>query len=388
MSKNERLNAMKRIFTLAAATLFAGLMCASARPAGAPQTNDGDAAPVRNLIYMIGDGMGLAHLTMLEIEGRFAPTSFDRAGNIALISTYSANNRVTDSAASGTALASGCKTNNQMLGMLPDSTAAISIMTKAEAEGYATGIVVTSSLLHATPGAFYAHVGKRSDEKNIAENLIECGFDVLIGGGRGVLSGESKSGKSFVDVLKANGYTVVDSLAAAGGVTEGRLAAICSDNHMPSMLEGRGDYLPQAVGKALEVLSANAGDEGKGLMLMVEGSQIDFESHSNNAEGILAEMRDFDRAIGVAMDFADRNPGTLVVVCADHETSGMAMPSNNKDFTESESGIKYVFGTGSHTASYIPVYLYGTGAELINGIMDNTELSRRLQEIFVGAGSR
>ena len=336
--------------------------------------------PVRNLIYMIGDGMGLTHLTMLELEGRYQPTSFDRAQNIALISTYSANNRVTDSAAAGTALATGFKTDNKMLGLLPDGGRPASILSKAHDKGMATGFVVTCAMTHATPGAFYAHVDNRNDEPAIAEDLVACGFDVMIGGSRNLLRKRPESGKSIAERLTDKGYTVVDTLPDAAAVHSGRLVGACGGNHMPSMLEGRGDFLPQAVGKALEILDADAA--GNGFALMVEGSQIDFESHTNNTEGILAEMRDFERAIGVAMDFADAHPGTLVVICADHETSGMAIPSNKKDFTEAESGVQYVYGTGSHTATYVPVYLYGSGAESINGILDNTALSNKLQEMI------
>ena len=93
-------------------------------------------------------------------------------------------------------------------------------------------------------------------------------------------------------------------------------------------------------------------------------------------------MRDFNKAVNVAMDYADRNPGTLVVICADHETGGLSIPSSKTDFTLPESGIGYNFGTSSHTAALIPVYLYGTGAELINGIMENIELSWKLQRLI------
>ena len=349
----------------------------------AEPSSEQSAEPVRNVIYLIGDGMGIAHLTMLEIEGGFAPTSFDRAQNVALISTCSANNRVTDSAAAGTALATGHKTNNKMLGQTPDGTPVTSLLTCARDEGMPTGIVVTCALTHATPAAFYAHVDNRNNEPAIAADLAECGFDVLIGGSRDLLHRRPGEGAATpAERFAERGYVVADTLPDADAVHSGRLVAACGGYHMPSMLEGRGDFLPTAVGKALEILSANAQAADTGFVLMVEGSQIDFESHTNNTAGILAEMRDFDRTIGVAMDFADTHPGTLVVVCADHETSGMAIPSNNKDFTESESGVKYVYGTGSHTGVYLPVYLYGAGAECINGIVDNTDLPKRLRELL------
>ena len=141
---------------------------------------------------------------------------------------------------------------------------------------------------------------------------------------------------------------------------------------------GGGDYLERAIRKALEILSREAGERDRGFILMVEGSQIDLRAHDNDAEGVLAEMRDFDRAVAAAMDFADRHPGTLVVVTADHETGGLSIPSADVDFEHEEAGIEYRFSTGGHTAAMVPVYLYGTGAERINGVLDNTELALRL----------
>ena len=120
----------------------------------------------------------------------------------------------------------------------------------------------------------------------------------------------------------------------------------------------------------------------KGFMVMIEGSQIDSEGHANNAEGILAETRDFERAVGAAMDFADTHPGTLVVVTADHETSGLSITSNKTDFTLSESGIGYQFGTTGHTGTLVPVYLYGACADRINGIMDNTDLPKEIAALM------
>ena len=98
--------------------------------------------------------------------------------------------------------------------------------------------------------------------------------------------------------------------------------------------------------------------------------------------GILAEMRDFDRAVRVAMEYVDAHPGTLLVVTADHETGGLTLPSGNADFTKSESGVLYKYGSKSHTAVMVPVYLYGTGAERINGVMENSDLANRLMEIL------
>ncbi len=338
---------------------------------------------VKNLIYMIGDGMGLAQVSMLLLEGKYLPTAFNRSENIALISTYSANNRVTDSAAAGTALASGHKTNNGVLGQEPDGTPCVSIMERAGKEGYQTGLVVTVYLQHATPGAFYAHVPSRNDLGVISEQFVESGVDVALGGGKKFLSEGEKEGKNLIEALEDKDYKVVYDMEDLESVDRGKVVGLFSEEYMPTVLNGRDpDYLKEATEKALEILSNNCADSKKGFMLMVEGSQIDIEGHANNAAGILEETRDFAQAVGAAMDFADRNPGTLVVVTADHETSGLSITSNKTDFTLSDSGIGYDFGTTGHTGIMVPVYLYGTGAEQINGIMDNTDLPKKLAELM------
>ena len=167
------------------------------------------------------------------------------------------------------------------------------------------------------------------------------------------------------------------------GVDRGKVVGLFADEYMPTVMKGRDEnYLCNATKKALEILSNNAAGSKKGFMVMIEGSQIDSEGHANNAEGILAETRDFERAVGAAMDFADTHPGTLVVVTADHETSGLSITSNKTDFTLSESGIGYQFGTTGHTGTLVPVYLYGACADRINGIMDNTDLPKEIAALM------
>ncbi len=361
-------------------TLFAA--AASLVLAGCATCPEQEQTP-RNLIYMIGDGMGLSHAAMLIIENNYEPTAFDRAQNIALTTTQSLNNRVTDSAASGTALATGSKTNNSMIGITPDSVILESLIARAEAKGCPTGLVVTSDLGHATPAAFYAHTFDRGNYATIARQFVDSGIDVAFGGGvRTFSSSADPDTPAPLDLLREKGYGVVTSLDELEAVTEAPVIGLMANHHMTSSLKGRGDYLPRATSKALELLTAQSQKSGKGFVLMVEGSRIDFDAQENDAAGLLLEMRDFEQAVNRAMDYADTHPGTLVVVVADHESGGLTMPSGNPDFTLSESGIDYRFSTTGHTGIPVPVYLYGTGAERINGLMDNTDLSNRLSELF------
>lgn len=337
---------------------------------------------VRNLIFLIGDGMGVAHISMMQIENRYAPTAFDRARQVAFVSTRSANNRVTDSAAAGTALACGCKTNNGCLGLTPQGDTVTSILTRAQAAGWGTGIVVTSPLQHATPAAFYAHTRSRNDLPSIHRALLDCRFDVLFGGGYQPLTEPAPDGRSLFDRLAERGYCCINRFEQTDTIHRGPVIGAFSDQYMPAVAE-RGDYLPQAVGKALEIL-ANRPKPNKrsGFVLMVEGSQIDSGGHEKNPQKVYDEMRDFEQAVAVAMDFADRTPGTLVVVVADHETGGLYIPSNNADFTRAENGLSFRFACNSHTAVLVPALFYGAGAKQFGGILDNTELSRQLSQVL------
>lgn len=349
---------MKRIL-LIAFTTFATLFTAEAQE-------------VKNIIFLIGDGMGLASASMMQLENNYEPTIFDHADNIALQKTYSLDNRVTDSAASGTALASGFKTNNTMLGQLPDGTNTESLMELAADKGKATGVVVTTYLQHATPGAFYAHVPSRHEYATISEQLLASDIDIAIGGGMAFFKERYNNRKKATKAITESGFTLVESLDA--DMSGERILALMADKE----IENRTGYLAKATTAAIEHLDNN----DNGFVLMVEGSLIDGMGHGNDAKGQQGEMRDFMEAIEVAVAYARKHTDTLVVVTADHETGGLAIISGNADFNLSEQGVEYKWATGGHSGVMVPIYLYGTGAELINGVMENADLGKRLKELI------
>lgn len=358
------------------------LLCGGTAQAQAPEgeqphVKTAPEGEVRNLIFLVGDGMGLAQVSMWRIEQADAgPTSFDRAHNVALIATHSANNRVTDSAAAGTALACGCKTDNGVLGLTPEGEPVESMIERAQRAGRPTGEVVTCALQHATPAAFYAHVADRDDPEAITAWLVRSGVDLLFGGGAQYVTAAQR------EQLQRAGYGLVTTLDEVERCRTAKLLGLFAGEHLPSALDGRGDYLPRATRLALDRLAAEAQRRHVGFVLLVEGSQIDWAGHANDAEALSAEMADFDRTVAVAMDFADTHPGTLVVVTADHETGGLSIPSQEADFKRSESGLRYAFSTEGHSGTLVPVYLYGTGAERVNGVMDNTALSHALMHLL------
>ncbi len=277
------------------------------------------AAAQRRVILLIGDGMGLAQVSALMLAAGDEPTSFERATTGGFVKTSSADNRVTDSAAAATAYASGIKTNNTYLGVDADGQPLETILEKAEAAGLSTGLVATTYLEHATPGAFYAHVRDRGEREEISRQLSRAGIEFARG--------------------------EVDDLAAA-------------------------------TREALEVLTT----DDDGFFLMVEGSFIDSAGHGGDSERLLVEMSGFERAVGVAFDYADRHPGTLVVVTADHETGGLTIPSGDENFLLPDSGIEFRWSTGGHTGVLVPLFAYGSGAEVFGGVMDNTAVNHRLEE--------
>ena len=182
--------------------------------------------------------------------------------------------------------------------------------------------------------------------------------------------------------LQERGYAVLERPSQLDTIARTPVMGFFAEGHLPSMLQGRGDFLPRATRTALRLLEGEADSLGTGFVLMVEGSQIDMEAHANRADGVLAEMQDFERAVAAAVEFTRCHPGTLLVVTADHETGGLFIPSSDSDFEQAEKGIDLRFGTERHTAAFVPLFLYGTGAERINGVMENTELSARLMELL------
>ena len=349
---------MKRVITTLAVLLATALAA--------------EAQEVKNIIYLIGDGMGLTSASMMQLENNYEPTIFDYADNVALQKTYSLDNRVTDSAASGTALASGHKTNNTMLGQLPDGTNTESLMELAATKGKATGIVVTTYLQHATPGAFYAHVPARHEYATISEQLLASDIDIAIGGGMAFFEERYSNNEAARQAITQSGFTLKESLDSE--VCGERILALLADKE----IENRRGYLAKATTEAINHLSSCE----NGFVLMVEGSLIDGMGHGNNAEAQQEEMRDFMEAIEVAVAYATEHSDTLVVVTADHETGGLAIISGNADFTLSEQGVAYTWSTTGHSGVMVPIYLYGTGAELINGVMENADLGARLKALI------
>lgn len=355
---------IKKYFSFLVTALFFVSFSSYGQEACAPK--------VKNIIYMIGDGMGPNHVysAMTRAPYKLNMEKFPFSG---YQKTYSLDDYVTDSAAGGTALASGSKTKNGVLGQDSLGNKLQSILSIAGENGLATGIVVSCAITHATPGAFYAHQPRRSMYEEIAVDFVNSGVDVAIGGGYDHFA-KRKDKQNLIDSLVARNYKVITKQDELKSVNDGKLAALLYPEHPPSILKGRGHLLPDGVAKAIEILSRNK----NGFFLMVEGSQIDWGAHQNNTEMVIEETLDFDRAIGVALDFAKKDGNTLVVITADHETGGMTLIGGSIENREVEAS----FSTENHSGGMVPVFSYGPGAERFSGIIDNTDFAKIFSELY------
>ncbi len=301
----------------------------------------------RHVILMIGDGMGPEHV-WAAWACNHGKLNLERLPVCGWSRTSSSSHAITDSAAGGTAIACGERTSNGTVGQLPNGKLLRSLAAERRAQGAATGLVVTKSITDATPAAFYAHAASRNDTARIASQLGEAGFSVILGGGAD-------------DVPEK----IVERLRAGGALVE-----LSAPHELPPATK-RGNYLPSAVARALERLEA----EKKPVFLMVEGSQIDVAAHARDLRETVAEVLEFDRALGVVLDWAAAHPDTLVVVLADHQTGGLSLHDANL----SRGRVSGCFSTRRHSGLAVPVYAGGAGAGNFAGIYDNRSIPARVR---------
>ena len=366
---------------------------------------------VKNVIYLIGDGMGFGAVTTLLLT-EDEPTGFEEAPVIGLSETCSANNYVTDSAAGGTALATGTRTNNGYVGADPDGNQLTSVLRKAQTYGMKTGIVVNTTLTEATPGAFYAGVTSRKMVFDIAQQFTESEVDVAIGGGldhfidrpdsldltatliekgydvylnwEAVLNTESDK---FVGILPLYDLHRREENNGTASAAEGQevclaaqMAAINEDINATHLSEPT-VYLEKATVKALDVLSRNTRDHKEGFFLMIESAIIDGYGHNNDGEGMIVEMQEFGRTLRAMIDYVNNHPETLLVVTADHETGGTGVYYNGHT-PANEGPLRLKFSTSGHTGTVVPVFAYGVGAENFAGVMKNIDIPEKIDALI------
>ncbi len=329
----------------------------------------------KNVIFLIGDGMGLPQITGAMYMNN-NQTVFERFKNIGFHKSHSSDNLVTDSAAGATSFASGVKTYNGAIGVDAQKQSVPTILEMAEQKGMATGMVVTSSITHATPAAFIAHVNGREEAEGIAVQFLDTPIDLFIGGGMKAFT-QRVDQRDLVSELKAKGYDITSyfeqEISQLNVNTSKNIGYFTANGEPLPEREGR-DYLPEATRKSLDYL----GDRSpNGFFLMIEGSQIDWGGHANDANYVVTELLEFEKVINQVLDWSEKNRNTLVVVTADHETGGFAVNPGSK-----LNRIEVAFTTKSHTALMVPVFAAGPGSELFRGIYENTDIFFKLKNLM------
>lgn len=451
---------MKRRFTLILLLLVAVAAMAGKQP--------------KYIFYFIGDGMGPSHVIGTELYlgetkgviGRPHKLCFTQFPVTSFVSTFSASNGVTDSAASGTALATGHKTNNGCIGVTPDESPVYSVAHYAKEAGYAVGVSTTVCINHATPGAFYAHQKSRSYYPQIAKEMLNAGYDFYAGGDP-VCSNEERA--ALYAQAQEEGYAIArgyDDYSTKRKAAKMMLYQKEVATEIPYTIDRNSDdlTLAQITEAGIDFLMSK---KKKGFFFMVEGGKIDYASHDNDAATMMHEVLDFNDAIAVAVDFYNKHKDeTLIVVTADHETGGFVLgfngsyslnlkalsgqkvsedeleniliaAANKGSFTwkeikdiltdkmglwneakideKQEERLKELFNSametedkkkrdsklrsiantakqlvsysaviswasGNHSGTFVPLFAIGKGAELFNGVIDNTDVPKLIKK--------
>ncbi len=327
-----------------------------------PVTNE-----VRNVIFLIGDGMGLEQVSCAWVLNH-GKLNLDNMMVVGLSRTYSLSDLITDSAAGGTALAVGEKTANSHVGTDPEGRPLYSMLVKAQEAGKKTGVAVTCHLADATPADFCCHSDDRYKYDEVIAGYAVSGVDYIAGGGRDYFCKNRKDGRDIADEMARKGYAVAtDEVALMDAGLP--ILALLSDDNLPVALE-RGDLFRHMVAKGLQELSAQSGD--KGFVFMIEGSSIDDWQHENRIDKAMEELLDFDRTLGDVLQWAAADGHTLVVVTADHATGALTLQDGNLQ----EGRIEVAFGNDSHNGIAVPYYVWGPGSDRFGGILENAELGR------------
>jgi alkaline phosphatase len=325
-----------------------------------------------NIILMIGDGMGLTQIS----AGMYAnnnKTVLEEFPVVGLSKTYSADQLITDSAASGTAMASGVKTFNGVLGIDSKNIPQKSILEICIEHGYSTALLATSSIVHATPAAFYANVTSRKLYEDIAVQLSEHEVDFFVGGGSKFFSNREDK-RNLKNEMED--YEFVKSIKEFEKSTSPKIGFLTYEGEPPSLLDKRIPSLAEVTQITLKKIQAL----DKPFFMMIEGSQIDWGGHANEIDYVVSEFKEFDSTIQKVLEFAKAEGNTLVIVTADHETGGLTLSGG--DFEKGK--VKGSFNTEGHSATMVPVFSYGPNSTSFSGIYENTALFEKMLKTVKG----
>ena len=351
-----------------------------------------------SIVLMIGDGMGFEHVRLAQLVevGENGSLAMQQLTWNASVATQSANAAITDSAAGGTAIATGHKTNNDMVSVLPNGTNLETILEIGQNLNKSTGIVSTCRIVDATPATFATHVTDRDDRDEITRQLVEeADVDVLLGGGTSYFTSDQ------INTMISDGYSVVYDRSSMLAVTTGKVLGLFGAVHMGYEIDRNYVTTPsiaEMTNKSIELLS----QDPDGFFLMVEGGQIDLAAHDDSKVNNALETIEFDRAVKVALDYVKVHTNVILIVTADHETQGLVvlshnlgteLPSSLLSQNENETlriaranNVTVAWTASYHTDWQVPLFCYGSVfSELpLNVTIDNTNTFALMKDYFMG----
>ena len=348
----------------------------------------------KNIILLIGDGMSASQITSYRLlkegpNGRIAVDNFPISG---IVLTHSADAIITDSASSATAYSTGSKTKNGFLGVDQEGRILENLTEKLDNFGFVSALISTSEVTHATPAAFSSHVDSRRNTDEISSQMLESKVATILGGGRKFFlsaenGGKRKDKRDLLEEAKKSHKILIHKheLDISGITPSDRILGLFADEHLRDE-ENPDNHsseptLTEMLRFSLERAEAAIDNQCRGSFVMVEGSQVDWAGHANNIDYLERELKEFDEATRYALEYAKKNPDTLVVVTADHETGGLLIEPIALSYYTGNN-IKFSFNTaiggGSHTGVPVPVYAYGPGSLNFSGTLDNTDVYRAI----------
>ncbi|MEJ5258949.1 MAG: alkaline phosphatase [Anaerohalosphaeraceae bacterium] len=334
----------------------------------------------KNVILCIGDGMGINQIALARqaAAGADGRLWMERMPYTALVYTHNIRGEVTDSAAGITALMCGIKTRNDRIGQDSKGADWISIAERLQQEGYRIGAVATSTITHATPAGLAAHIHDRNLEAQIAVQLFESRADVLLGGGRKYWlpqpQGVRTDGRNLPAEAEAAGWQVISSKEQLGALSSGRVLGFFASDAMTTLPPE--PTLAEMTQAALRILSRTT--PPKPFFLLMEGSQIDWCCHANDAKAAVRQTLLFDMAVREALEFAAADKQTLVLVTADHETGGLTLYGGGPK----PNWMKSEWSSKNHSNGPVILLAFGPGAEHFTGVLDNTDIPRRIARLL------
>ncbi|WP_260471837.1 alkaline phosphatase [Bacillus salinus] len=315
-----------------------------------PAASAAEKGTAKNVILMIPDGLGASYLTAARLY-KGEELSFEKYVK-GLMKTYSANTSVTDSAAAGTAMATGYKTDNGKISVTPDGTEPDSILDGARNDGKATGLVATSRITHATPAVFVSHDASRGNEVALAQQYIN-NVDVILGGGQDMFTLQSEGGKqperNLVEEAKAAGYDYITTKSEMADVSSNKVLGLFAKAALTYEIDRVDEEQPSLSDMTEFAIDVLQKDED-GFFLMVEGSQIDWAGHGNDPTAAIHDVLEFEKAVDVALEFAKEDKETLVVIVGDHETGGMVIGSTHGGYADNIEVLKSIKASNNTVA--------------------------------------